>query len=90
MLVGAGTVLTRAQIDAAQDAGAQFVVSPGLNPKNVAYCQEKNLYHIPRLRHAGRDRVRAFLRTRSAEVFPPPRRLAGLRPSKRSARRLAW
>ena len=29
MLVGAGTVLTRAQIDAAQDAGAQFVVSPG-------------------------------------------------------------
>lgn len=47
MLVGAGTVLTRAQIDAAQDAGAQFVVSPGLNPKNVAYCQEKNLTIFP-------------------------------------------
>ena len=32
MLVGAGTVLTREQLDRALDAGAQFIVSPGFNP----------------------------------------------------------
>ena len=32
MLVGAGTVLTREQADAAVDAGAKFIVSPGFNP----------------------------------------------------------
>lgn len=47
MLVGAGTVLTRAQIDAAEAAGAQFVVSPGFHPKNVEYCQSKNLTIFP-------------------------------------------
>ncbi len=47
MLVGAGTVLTCTQIDAAEAAGAQFIVSPGFNPKNVAYCQEKGLTIFP-------------------------------------------
>ena len=47
MLVGAGTVLSRAQIDAAADAGAQFVVSPGFNPKNVEYCQAKGMPIFP-------------------------------------------
>ena len=32
MLVGAGTVLTRAQADRAAAAGARFMVSPGFNP----------------------------------------------------------
>lgn len=41
MLVGAGTVLTTAQVDAAIEAGAKFIVSPGLNSKTVKYCQEK-------------------------------------------------
>lgn len=35
MLVGAGTVLTIDQVDRAVAAGAKFIVSPGLNPKNV-------------------------------------------------------
>ena len=35
MLVGAGTVLTTEQVDRAVAAGAKFIVSPGLNPKNV-------------------------------------------------------
>ena len=38
MLVGAGTVLTCEQADRAVAAGAKFIVSPGLNPKVVAYC----------------------------------------------------
>ena len=41
MCVGAGTVLNPGQVDAAVDAGAQFIVSPGLNPGTVKYCMEK-------------------------------------------------
>lgn len=41
MLVGAGTVLTTEQADAAIAAGAKFLVSPGLNPAVVKYCVEK-------------------------------------------------
>ena len=47
MLVGAGTVLTTAQVDAAVVAGAKFIVSPGLNPKVVSYCVEKGIPVTP-------------------------------------------
>jgi 2-dehydro-3-deoxyphosphogluconate aldolase/(4S)-4-hydroxy-2-oxoglutarate aldolase len=47
MLVGAGTVLSPAQVDSALAAGAQFIVSPGFNPKVVAYCLEKKVPVIP-------------------------------------------
>jgi 2-dehydro-3-deoxyphosphogluconate aldolase/(4S)-4-hydroxy-2-oxoglutarate aldolase len=38
MLVGAGTVLTTEQAEAATGAGAMFIVSPGLNRTVVEYC----------------------------------------------------
>lgn len=41
MLVGAGTVLTTKQADDAMQAGAKFLVSPGLNEEVVAYCLQK-------------------------------------------------
>lgn len=47
MVVGAGTVLTTEQVDRAVAAGAKFIVSPGLNPKVVKYCQEKNIPVTP-------------------------------------------
>lgn len=47
MLVGAGTVLNAEQVDAAVAAGASFIVSPGFNPKTVAYCRSKNIPIIP-------------------------------------------
>ena len=47
MLVGAGTVLTTEQAERAINAGARFIVAPGLNPVTVAYCQEKNVPVIP-------------------------------------------
>ena len=47
MLVGAGTVLTIEQVDRAVNAGAKFIVSPGLNPKVVAYCVEKGIPVTP-------------------------------------------
>lgn len=47
MFVGAGTVLTTDQVDRAIAAGCKFIVSPGLNPKIVKYCQEKNIPITP-------------------------------------------
>ena len=47
MLVGAGTVLTTEQVDAAIAAGSKFLVSPGLNPKVVAYAQSKGCPMLP-------------------------------------------
>ena len=47
MLVGAGTVLTKEQVDRAVAAGAKFIVSPGLNPEVVKYCQEKGVPVTP-------------------------------------------
>lgn len=49
ILIGAGTVLTTQQVDQAIDAGVDFIVSPGFNPKIVAYCQQKNVIIIPGL-----------------------------------------
>lgn len=47
MLIGAGTVITREQVDDAILAGAQFVVSPGLNKEVVQYAKEKGILMIP-------------------------------------------
>lgn len=47
MLVGAGTVLTKEQVDRAIDAGAKFIVSPGLNPRIVQYCLDKSVPITP-------------------------------------------
>ncbi len=47
MCVGAGTVLTPHQVDAAVEAGAGFIVSPGLNPRTVRYCLEKKVPMVP-------------------------------------------
>ncbi|MDR1030415.1 MAG: bifunctional 4-hydroxy-2-oxoglutarate aldolase/2-dehydro-3-deoxy-phosphogluconate aldolase [Treponema sp.] len=47
VLVGAGTVLSIAQVDQAIHAGAQFIVSPGFNPKVVSHCIERGILLIP-------------------------------------------
>ena len=47
MLVGAGTVLTTAQVDEAIEAGASFIVTPGLDVEIVKYCQEKGVTIFP-------------------------------------------
>ncbi|MCR5742551.1 MAG: bifunctional 4-hydroxy-2-oxoglutarate aldolase/2-dehydro-3-deoxy-phosphogluconate aldolase [Lachnospiraceae bacterium] len=47
MLVGAGTVLTIEQVDRAVNAGAKFIVSPGINPKVVEYCVKKGIPVTP-------------------------------------------
>ena len=47
MLVGAGTVLTTAQVDEAVAAGASFIVTPGLDPEIVTYCQKIGVQIFP-------------------------------------------
>ena len=47
ILLGAGTVLTTEQVDKAIAAGAKFIVSPGFNPKVVAYCIQKGIPITP-------------------------------------------
>ena len=47
MIVGAGTVLTTEQVDAAIAAGSKFLVSPGLNPKVTGYCLSKGVPMLP-------------------------------------------
>lgn len=47
MIVGAGTVLDIAQAERAVNAGAKFIVSPGLNPKVVTWCRERNIPILP-------------------------------------------
>ena len=47
MLVGAGTVLTKEQVDLSIEAGAQFIVLPGFDAELVTYCQEKNIPIYP-------------------------------------------
>ncbi|WP_324650299.1 bifunctional 4-hydroxy-2-oxoglutarate aldolase/2-dehydro-3-deoxy-phosphogluconate aldolase [Georgenia sp. H159] len=47
VLVGAGTVLTPAQVDEAVDAGAQYVVSPGFSREVVDRCAERGVLALP-------------------------------------------
>src|SRR5436190_2934361 len=47
LLVGAGTILTIEQADRAIDAGAQFLVTPGTNPKVVEHVLKRGLPIVP-------------------------------------------
>jgi 2-dehydro-3-deoxyphosphogluconate aldolase/(4S)-4-hydroxy-2-oxoglutarate aldolase len=46
-VVGAGTVLTVAAAERAVDAGAAFLISPGLAPEVAAWARERDVLHIP-------------------------------------------
>lgn len=46
-IVGAGTVLNTSQYDAAVNAGAQFVISPGLTTHLLQYAKESTVAFIP-------------------------------------------
>lgn len=69
ILVGAGTVLNSEQARSAANAGAQFLVAPGLNPDTVSASAEIGLPFIPgvltpseveRAMSLGLDRVKFF------------------------------
>ncbi len=70
MLVGAGTVLTCGQVDAAIKAGAKFCVAPGLNPKVVKHCLEKGVPFAPGLSSASEIEQALELGLDFAKFFP--------------------
>jgi 2-dehydro-3-deoxyphosphogluconate aldolase/(4S)-4-hydroxy-2-oxoglutarate aldolase len=45
--LGAGTVLTEEQVDAAVEAGARFALSPGIDPLVLAHAAKRNLPFAP-------------------------------------------
>ena len=47
MEIGAGTVINGEQCKAALEAGATFIVSPGLSPDAAKICAEKNVPYYP-------------------------------------------
>ncbi len=47
MLVGAGTVLSKKEVNLAIESGAKFIVSPGLNPTVVNYCLDREIPVTP-------------------------------------------
>lgn len=47
LLVGAGTVVTAAQVDQAVEAGARYIVSPGFSSAVVDRCRELNVPAFP-------------------------------------------
>ena len=46
-LLGAGTVHSVKQAESAMEAGAQFIVTPGFNPRTVAWCVENTVPVFP-------------------------------------------
>ncbi len=47
MYIGAGTVINKEQAEKAYNAGAKFIVSPGLSQEVALFCKEKNLTYFP-------------------------------------------
>ena len=70
MLAGIGTVLTADQVDEVAAAGAQFAVSPGLNPDVVERAQEIGLPFAPGVMTPSEIEVAIELGCRELKFFP--------------------
>lgn len=70
LLVGAGTVITATQVDLAHDAGARFVVSPGLSAAVVRRCQTLGLPVFPGVSSATEIIAALDLGVETVKFFP--------------------
>jgi len=70
LLVGAGTVLTKAQADAAIEAGAKFIVSPGFQPELVSYVLSKGVPMCPGTATPGEMEQAMALGLSAVKFFP--------------------
>jgi 2-dehydro-3-deoxyphosphogalactonate aldolase len=77
LLIGAGTVLTEAEVVAVHEAGADFVVSPNTNAAVIRLTKQRGLRSLPGFAtpteafaalQAGADALKLF----PAESAPPP------------------
>ena len=69
-IVGAGTVLTKAQAEAAVSAGARFIVSPGLDDDVVKVAQAHDLPVFPGVVTASEVQHAFNLGLRTVKFFP--------------------
>nr|WP_154924123.1 bifunctional 4-hydroxy-2-oxoglutarate aldolase/2-dehydro-3-deoxy-phosphogluconate aldolase [Microbacterium testaceum] len=77
LLVGAGTVLSRAQVEAVADAGARFVVSPGFDEGVVDATRAAGMTSLPGVATAS-EIQRAVVAGIDTLKFFPADRLGGL------------
>lgn len=70
VLVGAGTVLTVEQVDAAVAAGAAYVVSPGTSRAVVERCAEHGVLALPGAVTATEVQAALELGVRTVKFFP--------------------
>jgi 2-dehydro-3-deoxyphosphogluconate aldolase/(4S)-4-hydroxy-2-oxoglutarate aldolase len=70
LMVGAGTVLSEADVDAAVDAGAHFLVSPGLNAAVVERARRAGVPIIPGVTSPTEIEAARGLGLRLLKLFP--------------------
>ncbi|MCA0936956.1 bifunctional 4-hydroxy-2-oxoglutarate aldolase/2-dehydro-3-deoxy-phosphogluconate aldolase [Vibrio furnissii] len=70
MLIGAGTILTNEQVDQAVDAGVDFIVSPGFNPRTVQYCLDQNVAIVPGVNNPSLVEQAMEMGLRTLKFFP--------------------
>lgn len=70
MTVGCGTVLTVKQVEEVREAGADFGVSPGLNPRTLERASEVGLPFAPGVATAGEIELALELGCRLLKFFP--------------------
>ncbi|MGD8170307.1 bifunctional 4-hydroxy-2-oxoglutarate aldolase/2-dehydro-3-deoxy-phosphogluconate aldolase [Vibrio sp. TRT 21S02] len=70
MVIGAGTVLTNEQVDQAVEAGVDFIVSPGFNPRTVRYCLEKGVPIVPGVNNPSLVEQAMEMGLRTLKFFP--------------------
>ena len=70
ILIAAGTVLTPQQVIEAKEAGADFIVSPGLNPNIVRLCQSLELPITPGVNNPSAIEAALELGLNAVKFFP--------------------
>jgi 2-dehydro-3-deoxyphosphogluconate aldolase/(4S)-4-hydroxy-2-oxoglutarate aldolase len=70
MLIGAGTVLNKPQMEEAKRAGATFFVSPGLNPSSVRAAEELGIPFIPGINNPSDIESALELGIKTLKFFP--------------------
>lgn len=70
MLIGAGTVLSAEQADRAIEAGAKFLVAPGLNPHVIKHSINKGIPFIPGVSSASEIEQAMDLGLNFVKFFP--------------------
>lgn len=70
MLIGSGTVLTNEQVDVSIEAGVDFIVSPGFNPRTVQYCIDKGVAIVPGVNNPSLVEQAMEMGLRTLKFFP--------------------